>query len=103
MFMLRKKKTRKHEITPDGKIQVEMTTQDRELILDHTFADPEYAERLHGVPDSKKLVGTYTLDELEDLAGFIAHEANHTEDAKLERKLDSLFEGLDYILDTHGI
>ena len=35
---------------------------------------------------------TYTLDELDDLAGFIAAEANHAEDKKLKKKLESLYD-----------
>ena len=37
---------------------------------------------------------TYTLEDLEDLIGYIAAEANHTEDAKLRRRLDRLCEKL---------
>jgi len=37
------------------------------------------------------------VDELDDLAGFIAAEANHAEDKILEKKLDALFDKISNI------
>jgi hypothetical protein len=36
-------------------------------------------------------VGQYTLDDLEDMLGYIAAEANHAEDSALEEELDALW------------
>lgn len=84
----------RRKIQPDEKVMVRMTTRDRELLLEHTLGDPEYAERLRPASTGKGLVGEYTLDDLEDILGYVAAEANHTEDKKLSRQLDALFNRL---------
>lgn len=81
----------RRRIQPDEKVTVRMTTRDRELLLEYTLGDPEYAERLRPDSNGKGLVGEYTLDDLEDIVGYVAAEANHTDDRKLGRELDALF------------
>ena len=82
------------KIEPDEKVTVRMTARDRELLLEHTLGDAEYAERLDSAPNGKGLVGLYTLDDLEDILGYVAAQANHTEDKKLRRELDALYDRL---------
>ena len=36
----------------------------------------------------------YTLEDLEDILGYIAWEANHTNDRKLQRELDDFYDRL---------
>jgi len=84
----------RRNIKPDEKIDVRMTARDKHLLLEHVLADPEYAERLEPIAGSTDLLGRYTLDDLEDILGYIAAEANHTEDAKLQTELDALYEHL---------
>lgn len=85
---------RRKTLEPDEKVEVRMSARDRVLLLEHTLGDPEYAERLRPTPTGGDLVGGYTLDDLEDMLGYIAAEANHTEDKKLRRELDALYERL---------
>ena len=84
----------RRKIRPDEKVPVRMTKRDRDLLLEHTFADPEYAERLRPAPSGKGLVAEYTLDDLEDILGYVAAEANHTDDKKLRRELDAFYDRL---------
>ncbi|MCO5296328.1 MAG: hypothetical protein M9921_05665 [Fimbriimonadaceae bacterium] len=81
-------------ITPETQVPVPMTERDRTLLLDHTLAEPEYAMRLLPEADGNGLVGKFTLDDLEDLIGYIAAEANHTKNKKIVRELDDLCERL---------
>ena len=75
------------------RIDIKLTIEERDLILNQTFAGDDLTERLNeAMADGKQIKVTYTLDELEDLAGFIAAEANHAEDKKLEKKLDALYD-----------
>jgi hypothetical protein len=85
---------RRRKIHPQEKITVRMTAADRGLLLEHTFADPEYANRLQAGPGEVELVGQYSLDDLEDILGYIAAEANHTKDKRVERALNKLHERL---------
>jgi hypothetical protein len=84
----------RRKIQPDEKITVRITTRDRDLLLEHTLGDPEYAERLRPAPTGKGLVGEYTLDDLEDILGYVAAEANHTDNKKLRRELDAFYDRL---------
>jgi hypothetical protein len=86
--------SRRRKIQPDEKVTVRLSARHRTLLLEHTFGDPQYAETLRPAPTGKGLVGDYTLDDLEDMLGYIAAEANHTEDKKLRRELDALYDRL---------
>jgi hypothetical protein len=46
-------------------------------------------------------MGHFTLDELEDLLGCIAAEANHTPNRQYETELDSLYERLQEVLEGY--
>lgn len=84
----------RQKIKPEEKIDVRLTARDKQLLLEHTLGDPEYAKRLELIPGSTDLIGQYTLDDLEDLIGYIAAEANHTEEAELQQELDALYDRL---------
>ena len=81
-------------IKPDEKIDVRMTARDKQLLLEYTLGYAEYVERLEPIQGSTDLLGRYTLDDLEDIIGYIAAEASHTDDAKLKNELVALFDRL---------
>jgi len=84
-----------------NEFEIKFTLQDRDLIIDHTFADPGLTKRLKITEvKGKHLIAKYSIHDLDDLLGFIAAEANQTEDKKLKKKLDKLFDKLSRILDT---
>jgi len=83
-----------------NEIEIKFTHQERDLIINHTFSDPELTKRLKIAEiKGKHLIAKYSIHELDDLLGFIAAEANHTEDRQLEKKLDRLFEKLTRIFE----
>jgi len=83
-----------------NEIEIKFTPQERALIIDHTFADPGLTKRLKIAEiKGKHIVAKYSIHDLDDLLGFIAAEANHTEDKQLEKKLDRLFEKLTRIFE----
>ena len=49
----------------------------------------------------KKLIVKLTLDDLDEVLGYIAAESNHTEDAKLQRDLDSLYKRLRKTMESY--
>ena len=82
-------------------IEIKFTEKERHLILYHTFADPYLTKRLRIAEiKGKYLITKFTVEDLDDLIGYIAAEANHTEDTKLQTQLDKLFEKLRIILET---
>ena len=46
-------------------------------------------------------VGNYTLADLEDILGYLAAEANHTEDRKLRGELDVFYDRLSAVQQSY--
>ncbi len=94
---------RPKRIEPGERIPVRLTDRDRELILNHTFigSDLERRIRIAPVQGSAPVVGL-TLDDLDDLIGHVAAEANHSKDPRLGRQLDRLWNRLREVEDGHA-
>jgi hypothetical protein len=83
-----------------SEVEIKFTPEERDLIIDHTFADPDLTKRLQiAEVKGKHLITKYSTYNLEELIGYIAAEANHTDDKKIEKKLDRIFERLTLILE----
>lgn len=81
-------------------IEIKITPEERDLILDLTFADEDLTDRLKITEmRGKYLMARYSINDLDDLIGFISAEANHTEDKKLQKKLDRLIEKFERVLE----
>jgi hypothetical protein len=75
------------------RIEIKFTTAECDLILNHTFAGSDLTDRLRKVKtEEKSIKAVFSLEELDELAGFIAAEANHSEDKKLEKRLEGLYD-----------
>jgi len=85
-----------------NEIEIKFTPQERDLIIDHTFTGPDLTKRLQ-IAEIKgaRLIVKYSTYDLDELIGFIAAEANHTDDKKIEKKLDKLFDKLNSILEKY--
>ncbi len=83
-------------------LEIKFTPDERELIIDHTFAGPDLTKRLQ-IAEIKGtyLISKYSANDLEELIGYIAAEANHTDDKKLQKKLDKLFDKLSRVLEKY--
>jgi len=81
------------------KLPVKLTIRERDLILDETFCDTRLLKIAVVVGKGIKL--ERSLDDIEDVQGFIAAEANHTKNRKLEKELDKLFDKLQVYLDSY--
>lgn len=87
-------------IQPGEKVPLKLTAAERKLILeDLTCLDRDYEEMVRSTPSGEPVM--LTLDDLEDLGGYIAAEANHCNDPKKQKKLDAIFERMQRLLDTH--
>ena len=82
--------SRRKRIAYGEALEVLFSARDAALIDDHTFPD-----------STGRLSGKFTLDELDDLLGCIAAEANHTKSSKLERELDALYGRLQKLVDSY--
>lgn len=85
-------------VRSDETVPISISAGERDLIKEHTFIDLELKEILdHARKTRKGLIIDITLDDLDELLGFIAAEASHTKDADLERALDEIYDRLSAI------
>lgn len=83
----------RQRIDEGDQVPVRLTARDNKLLSDLVI-DLDYLERLRPIPGSTDLIGEYTLDDLEDMLGYVAAEANHTENTRLRTQLDELYDRL---------
>jgi hypothetical protein len=83
-------------ISEGDRVPVRLSADDRALLSD-LLLDSDYLERLQLIPGSTDLLGEYTLDDLEDIVGYVAAEANHTTNRSLRRQLDDLYDRLIHV------
>ncbi len=92
---------RKH-VGPHELLPIELDGVDRQLILDHTFAEDELTGRLRLQPASgQPPIYRFTLSDFDHLAGHVGAAANHAPNMKLRKQLDALFDRIDTILESH--
>src|SRR5690242_693620 len=77
----------KKRISPETRLPLTLTERERELLLEKSLASDELTRRLRVVPPREKpVVVRYTLEELDELGGFVAFESNHAENRKLYKE-----------------
>jgi len=92
---------RRKKISENTRVPVELTAPHRQLILEQTFAGEELLAPLRALPETGSQVAHYTLYDLEELQGFIAAEANHTSDRRLENALSALHAHLQHEMEKY--
>ena len=80
-------------------LPVKLTIRERDLIRDETFCDPNFAK--YAVVNGKGIRLDLSLDDIEEIQGYIAAEANHTKNSKLQKEFDRLFAKLQVFLDMY--
>ena len=92
---------RKH-ITPGTELAVRLSSHERDLVVDRAFLDPEIDAKLrHAVPTGSRLIVKLNLDDIDDLLGCVAAEANHCDDGKVRRALGAFAGRLSDLLDRY--
>ena len=90
----------KREIIPMGaELPVKLTLRERNLIREETFFDPDFAKC--AVVEDGGIQVDLSLDDIEDIQVFVAAEANHTEDMKLQKELYRLFDKFQVYFDRY--
>ena len=93
---------REKKIGFDEAVELLLSERERELILEHTFADPKLTNKLDiAETRGKKIVAKYTLDDLDQLSEFVAAEANHCDNKKLQKELYALFDRIRQQLESY--
>jgi hypothetical protein len=92
----------RYSIPPGTKLALELTDRERELILKRSFAPDELTSKLRVVPQpGEPFVVRYTLDDLDELAGYVASESNHAKDRKLHKEWERIYAKIAAILESH--
>ena len=90
------------QIAVGEKVSLELNERERDLIVKHTFAASNLTDRLRMVPSpGQRPFYRFTLDDLDELAGYVAAEANHAKVKKLEKELRRLYARIADILESY--
>ena len=92
--------TRKKQMKPGEKVGLTLTQAERTLLLNamHGLTE-EIRDVMRATPTAQPVM--LTLDNLDDLEGHVAAEANHTKDKKLRQRLDAISAKIQRHLDRH--
>jgi hypothetical protein len=90
----------KKRIQPGEKLPLKLTEAQRTLVLDAlTCLDSDCEKVVRETPAGEPVM--MSLDDLDIFGGCLAADANHTEDRKLQGKLDTIFKKVQRLLDTY--
>ena len=86
------------------KVPLLLTQEQIDLIIEHTFAEDGLLNSLRiSEVVGRKRKAMFTLHELEYLDGHVAATANHCEDNKLQRQLDSIFDSIQKVQEKYDL
>jgi hypothetical protein len=89
---------KKKQIKPGERVVLKLAEEQADLVVEKTLIDDDLLAIIHHAKLRDGFVSArFTLDELEDLAGFVAAEANHTKDEKLQKQFDAISEAIDQL------
>ena len=90
------------QIAAGEKLRLELNDRERELITKHTFASNNLTDRLRMMPrPGERPYYRFTLDDLDELAGYVAAEANHAKIKQLEKELRRLYARIADLLESY--
>lgn len=89
-------------IAPGTTLPLELTDRERDLILKHSFAEEDLTRMLRVVPPpGQPAVVRCTFGELDDLAGYVASESNHSKDRRLQREWQAICAKIEALLESY--
>lgn len=92
--------SRQRVLAPGETVGLKLSAAERTLVADCLYVmDDRLQDRVRDAALNEDV--PFTLDELEDLHGNLAFDANHTEDQKRERTLDKILLKIEKLLDTY--
>jgi len=89
-------------IHPGQSIGLRLTAAERTLLVEGILVlDRAYITRITDSPSDRHHV-PFSLDELDELAGYVASEANHCKNKKKQKVLDAIYGKIQHLLETHS-
>ena len=88
---------------PDPSKRLSLTCEQVTLIIEHTMIEDTMLAMLHRskVTDGMAVVRG-TLDDFDELAGYVAAVANHTKDRKLRAQIEAILMSIERLLMKHA-
>ncbi len=84
-------------------IELELSERERDLIVNHTFADEELIRDLREPSARQKdRKFRFSWNALDDLAGYIAAEANQARNKKLQQEWERIYQKFTSVLDMRA-
>lgn len=95
-------RTQRIRIKPNETVPLELNERERELILSHTFAGESLTNRLRVVPKrGERPIFRFSLDDLDELVGFLAAEANYAKNKILREQLNQLCDRIEATMNRY--
>ena len=88
------------KIAEGTKLPVILTKRELKLIQNDIYYHPDFG--LVGIQQGKDIKIMLKLADIEDVQGYVAAEANHTDNRKLQKELDRIFIKLQYFIDHYN-
>ena len=87
-------------IKPGTQLPFRLSARERAVVVEKALLDPEIERALQGATAvGAKLVVNLNLDDIDDLHGCVAAEANHCDDPRVKSVLDAVCDRLGALLD----
>jgi Plasmid pRiA4b ORF-3-like protein len=86
-------------LEPGEKVDLDLTESERSALEDLPCLDSDLEVTVRNTPSGEPV--KMTLDDLDQLSGWVAAEANHTKNKRLERTLDRILGKIDRLLGAY--
>jgi hypothetical protein len=88
--------TKRKRLKPGANVILKLKVKQVDLIVEQTLIDDDLLASIHAAKVRDDVVSIKcTLDDLEELAGYVAAEANNTKDRTLRKELDAISDEID--------
>lgn len=88
----------KRLLKPGDRVVLKLSLEQADLIVGKTMIDDDLLAIIHHAKVRDAVVcSRFTLDELDELAGYVAAEANNTKDKKLQKAFDAISDAIDQL------
>jgi len=89
-------------LDPNDVLSLRLTEEERDFLIQTTLSPPYLVRKLRfGIVAEHGLVFRLTLDELDELAGYVAAAANHADDDETQAALDRIYGRIVDVIGTH--
>ena len=94
--------SQRKRVEPGDTVPLMLTAAERDAIVAEVVPPPDLEDKLRlGLAKGGLLQYLLTLDELDELQGWVAATANHSRKQALQRTLDAVFNKIEWLLEGY--